>query len=99
MKSTFFEGAALWLAIAAGAWCQTIVPSPPESQPIYQVTVVSRTLPAVNYERRGGPTQIDFQGTVLLPKAKGMATIESKGGRGTLEGKFENLTAPTQSCW
>lgn len=52
----------------------------PDPQPIYRVTVVSRTLEAVNYEHRGGPTKIDFQGTVLLPKAKGDATVESKRG-------------------
>jgi len=41
---------------------------PPDPQPLYRVTVISRSLEAVNYEHRGGPTPIDFQGTVLLPR-------------------------------
>jgi outer membrane protein OmpA-like peptidoglycan-associated protein len=58
--------------------------------------VVSRTLPAVNYEHRGGPTIIGFQGTVLLPRAKGEATVESKRGRVVIDAKFEHLEAPTR---
>ena len=41
-----------------------------ESQPIYRVTVVSRTAKAVNYRHRGGATKIDFAGTALMPNAK-----------------------------
>src|SRR5229473_2434587 len=32
-----------------------------DSVPIYHVTVVSRTLSAVNYQHRSGPTEIDFK--------------------------------------
>ena len=64
-------------------------------QPIYRVTVVSRTLQAVNYEHRGGPTAIDFNGTVVLPHAKGQAVVESKRGRVTIDAKLEHLGAPT----
>ena len=52
-----------------------------ESAPIYHVTVVERTIKAVNYQYRNGPTFIDFRGTVLLPKGKGEATVESRQGR------------------
>jgi outer membrane protein OmpA-like peptidoglycan-associated protein len=90
-----FKGAAWLLAIGGPTWCQT-APVQPDPQPIYRVTVVSRTLPAVNYEHRGGPTMIDFQGTVLLPKAKGVATVESKRGRVVIDAKFEHLEAPTR---
>jgi len=69
---------------------------PPDPQPIFRVTVVSRTLQAVNYEHRGGPTKIDFQGTVLLPKSKGEATIESKRGRVSIDAKLDHLEAPTK---
>lgn len=68
----------------------------PDPQPIYRVTVVSRTLEAVNYEHRGGPTKIDFQGTVLLPKAKGDATVESKRGRVSIDARFDHLEPPTK---
>jgi outer membrane protein OmpA-like peptidoglycan-associated protein len=67
-----------------------------DPQPIYRITVVSRTLQAVNYEHRGGPTKIDFQGTVLLPKAKGEATVESKRGRVSIDAKFDHVEPPTK---
>jgi len=64
--------------------------------PIYQVTVVERTVKAVNYQYRSGPTRIDFQGTVLLPRAKGQATVESKAGRVEIDAKFGRLEAATR---
>src|SRR5579871_4870925 len=67
-----------------------------EPQPIYRVTVVSRTLQAVNYEHRGGPTMIDFKGTVLLPEAKGQAVVESKRGSVNMDVRFERLEPPTR---
>jgi outer membrane protein OmpA-like peptidoglycan-associated protein len=92
MKAVLLEGAALLLTFGGLSWCQ---PSP-DPQPIYRVTVVSRTLPAVNYEHRGDPTMIDFHGTVLLPKAKGSAMVESKRGRVVIDAKFEHLEPPTR---
>ena len=85
----------LAFATVLGAWSQNNTSST-GTQPIYKVTVVSRTLPAVNYEHLAGPTLIDFQGTVLLPKAKGVATVESKRGRVAIEAKFDHLEAPTR---
>lgn len=64
------------------------------SQPIYRVTVVQRTAQAVNYQYRTGPTWIDFRGTVLLPDAKGEATVESRRGRTEIDAKLKNLAAP-----
>lgn len=97
MKAVLLESAALLLTVGGPMWCQ---PTPgsiqQDPQPIYRVTVVSRTLSAVNYEHRGGPTMIDFQGTVLLPKAKGVATVESKRGRVVIDAKFEHLEPPTR---
>ena len=55
-----------------------------------------RTLAAINYEHRSGPTKIDFQGTVVLPKAKGDATVESKRGRISIDVKFDHLEPPTK---
>jgi len=71
-------------------------PAPADPQPIYRVTVVSRSLEAVNYEHRGGPSPIDFQGTVLLPRAKGTAIVESHRGAVSIDAKFEHLEAPTR---
>lgn len=92
MKALVFNGAILLAVFGGPIWCQP----PPDPQPIYRVTVVSRTLAAVNYEHRGGPTMIDFQGTVLLPKAKGSAVVESKRGRVVIDAKFEHLEPPTR---
>ncbi|MGD0438269.1 MAG: OmpA family protein [Bryobacteraceae bacterium] len=84
----------VFCALSLPSWAQVVEHADP--QPIYRVTVVSRTLEAVNYEHRGGPTLIDFQGTVLLPKAKGQAIVESKRGRVSIDAKFERLEPPTR---
>jgi outer membrane protein OmpA-like peptidoglycan-associated protein len=67
--------------------------APQESAPIYRVNVVERTAKAVNYFYRSGPTKIDFKGTVLLPDAKGNATVESRQGRTEIDANFERLKA------
>ncbi len=80
------------------AFCQPVNPpilEPSRTVPVYKVTVVERSLQAVNYQYRSGPTEIDFKGTVLLPNSKGHATIESKRGRTDIEAKFEKLSPPT----
>jgi outer membrane protein OmpA-like peptidoglycan-associated protein len=64
--------------------------------PIYHVTVIDRTISAVNYRYRGGPTEIDFQGTVLLPNAKGNAIVESKSGRTDIDARIEHLESPAR---
>ena len=73
-------------------------PAPPQRGPvpIYQVTVVERTVKAVNYQYRNGPTRIDFQGTVLLPHAKGQATVESKSGRVEIAAEFDRVEAASR---
>jgi len=98
MKSTL-ACTGLVVLLSAGASSQPVPPQgnpPPDPQPIYRVTVVSRTLQAINYEHRSGPTKIDFQGTVLLPKAKGDATVESKRGRISVDAKFDHMDPPTK---
>jgi outer membrane protein OmpA-like peptidoglycan-associated protein len=49
---------------------------------------------SINYQYRAGPTKVDFRGTVLLPAAKGDATVESEKGRTAIDAKFEGLEAP-----
>ena len=66
------------------------------SVPIYHVTVVQRTLEAVNFERHSGPTNIDMKGTVLLPKVAGKATVEVKNGYTRIDLELKDLSAPTQ---
>ena len=71
---------------------------PPDNTkvPIYTVTVVERTINAVDYRYRGGPTSLNFRGTVLLPHAKGEAQVESKAGRTEIDAKFDRVEAPTR---
>jgi outer membrane protein OmpA-like peptidoglycan-associated protein len=76
-------------------WCQTTVTNS-DTVPIYRVTVVERTVDAINYQYRSGPTKVDFKGTVLLSQGKGEATVESKTGRTEIDAKFDHLTPPTQ---
>ena len=64
--------------------------------PIYRITVTERTVKAINYEYRSGPTPIDFRGTVLMPKAKGEATVESKQGRCEIDARFDNIAEPSR---
>jgi len=65
------------------------------SMPIYRVTVIERTTKAVNYRHRGGATKIDFQGTLLLPQARGEAKVESKQGYIEIEAEFDDLKPAT----
>jgi outer membrane protein OmpA-like peptidoglycan-associated protein len=67
-----------------------------QSVPLYRVTVVARTTPAINYRHRGGSTTIDFRGTTLLPKAKGEAKVESKQGYTEIEVEFDDLVPATK---
>jgi outer membrane protein OmpA-like peptidoglycan-associated protein len=71
-------------------------PQPSDPQPIYRVTVTSRSLAAVNYEHRGGPTPTDFRGTVLLPYVKGAAIVESHRGSVSIDARIERLEPPTR---
>jgi outer membrane protein OmpA-like peptidoglycan-associated protein len=66
------------------------------SMPIYRVTVVARTMKAINYNHRSGPTRIDFRGTALLPDARGEATVESKQGVIKIDARMEKLQPATQ---
>ena len=62
--------------------------------PTFHVTVVSRSVQAVNYKHRGGATKLDFAGTDLMPAANGQAKVESKKGYIEIEVEFGNLQNP-----
>ncbi len=66
--------------------------APPQSDSsIYHLTMVGKTVTAINYQHRSGSTMIDFRGTPVLPLAKGQAKIDSKKGSITIDAKFSNL--------
>ena len=62
-----------------------------EGVPVFHVTVVSRTIKAINYNHRSGSTRIGFQGTPLLPLATGKAEVDSKMGSTKIETEVKHL--------
>jgi outer membrane protein OmpA-like peptidoglycan-associated protein len=88
-------------ALVAPASAQT-APNPTqrgvsrEEQPVYRVTVVGRTTPAINYRHRSGSTKVDFRGTALMPDARGEAKVESKQGYIEIEVEFDELNAASK---
>src|SRR6185503_3335748 len=81
----------LLIAVSAAA-----SPRPAFSQdaPVFRMTVVGRTVPAVNYRPRSGETRVDFAGTILMPKAKGEAWIEGEKGYIKINAHFDKLDGP-----
>ena len=60
--------------------------------PVYKIQVVARDIPAINYFHRQGSTKIGFEGTSLLPAAKGDAKVQAASGRTTINLHVEGLT-------
>jgi len=67
-----------------------------ESMPVFRVTVVSRTISAINYHHRSGATHIDFRGTELMPAARGEARVESQMGSTKVDLHVDRLGPATQ---
>src|SRR5580692_1011099 len=63
--------------------------------PTFRVTVISRSVQAVNYEHRSGSSKLDFAGTSLMPVASGQARVNSKRGSISIDAEFGNLQRPT----
>ena len=86
-----------WLALPVMvALSPTLRAADSHDSPIYRITVVQRSLPAVNYGHRSGPTKVDFRGSVLAPAARGSATVESKVGAVKIHAKFSELDSPAK---
>lgn len=69
-------------------------PAPPEMNdgvPLYKIEVVGREITAINYFHRSGATKIGFQGTSLLPGARGEAKVEARAGRTVIDASFEHM--------
>ncbi len=98
MKLRLLLGSVIALSLSAVAQTDsqsTVVLEPMAHTPTYRVTVVSRSIQAVNYKHRGGATKLDFAGTDLMPQANGQAKVESKKGYIEIEVEFGNLQRPT----
>jgi outer membrane protein OmpA-like peptidoglycan-associated protein len=85
--------AALVISCTAAAAAQQSAPTAAQqgNQSIYNVTVVGKTVTAVSYQHRSGSTMIGFQGTPLLPLAKGDAKVDSKQGSIVVSASFRNM--------
>jgi outer membrane protein OmpA-like peptidoglycan-associated protein len=91
-------------AAMAHSQTQTEPPNPTQQQvtsaqadiPLYRVIVVGHSTPAINYRYRSGETPIDFQGTALLPRAKGHAKVETKRGFSDIDAHFAALEPATK---
>ena len=89
-------GLAITLGASAYGQAQTQTPAHAgDPTPTYRITVVSRTARAVSYKHRSGSTHVDFQGTDLMPSARGEAKVESKRGVLAIEAEFSDLDRPT----
>ena len=95
MNTKLLLAAGLTLSLSAFAQSNSQAVEPMEHTPTFRVTVVSRSIQAVNYKHRGGATKMDFAGTDLMPQARGEAKVESKKGYIEIEVEFANLEKPT----
>jgi outer membrane protein OmpA-like peptidoglycan-associated protein len=98
LKTKLLMAVGLTLGLSAFAQTNsqsTMVIEPMAHTPTFRVTVVSRSVQAVNYKHRGGATKVDFAGTDLMPQANGQAKVESKKGYIEIEVEFGNLQRPT----
>ncbi len=62
-----------------------------QNQPTYHVTMTPGTIVTINYQHRSGSTTIGFQGSPLLPFAKGQAKVNGKVGRIQINAQFSKL--------
>jgi outer membrane protein OmpA-like peptidoglycan-associated protein len=75
---------------------QQLGATPQGPTPLFRITVVGHTTPAINYRPRKGDTKVDFTGTALSPFATGSATVEGQKGYIDIDAKFDKLAPPTQ---
>jgi outer membrane protein OmpA-like peptidoglycan-associated protein len=98
MNNTQFFTAALILSMSSlpAINAQTVSLGQSSVRPARSgLSVVTRTVEAVNYQHRSGATKIDFSGTEMMPSARGQAKVESKKGYLEIEVEFDNFKAPT----
>src|SRR6202050_3514051 len=65
------------------------------STPTFRVTVISRSVQAVNYEHRSGGSKLDFAGTTLMQSANGEGKVNSHRGSIVIDAEFGDLQRPT----
>jgi outer membrane protein OmpA-like peptidoglycan-associated protein len=95
-KLLLVVGMTLSLSALAQTNSQTnLTVEPMSTMPTFRVTVISRSVQAINYKHRSGSSKVDFAGTDLMPSANGVAEVNSKRGSITIEAEFGELQKPT----
>ena len=94
---------ALFGLLAGPAYAQVVITSAQPSQasdgsgtPIFRVTVVGRTVQAINYRPRSGDTKVDLVGTALMPQAHGFAEVSGKKGYMEIDAHFDKMQPATR---
>jgi outer membrane protein OmpA-like peptidoglycan-associated protein len=98
VKTTLLVAVAVALSLPAVAQTSsqtTVEVEHMSSTPTFRVTVISRSVQAINYEHRSGSSKLDFAGTSLMPSANGEAHVNSKRGSISIDAYFSNLQRPT----
>jgi outer membrane protein OmpA-like peptidoglycan-associated protein len=88
-------------ALAPGVVFSQTPPNPTQQQisvtdgqvPLFRITVVGRTTPAINYRPRRGDTKVDLKGTALMPQATGEAKVSGEQGYMNVEAKFDKFAS------
>ena len=84
----------LVLFAVTAVWAHERSGIPQKNQSSFEVTMVARTITVINYEHRGGSTEIGFQGSPIMPNGKGSAKVESKQGRIQINADFQKASPP-----
>jgi outer membrane protein OmpA-like peptidoglycan-associated protein len=95
LKKQLLLAVGLTLSLSAFAQTNTGAVEPMSTMPTFRVTVISRSVQAVNYQHRSGSSKVDFAGTDLMPTANGVAEVNSKRGSIAIEAEFGDLQKPT----
>ncbi len=100
MKTNLFFAVGITLSLSLSAFAQsdsqtTLNVEPMSKTPTFRVTVISRSVQAINYQHRSGSSKLDFAGTDLMPSANGVAAINSKRGSIAIAAEFGDLQKPT----
>ena len=98
MKTKPFLAVVITLGLSAFAQTNsqtTLSVEPMTTTPTFRVTVISRTVQAVNYQHRSGSSKLDFAGTDLMPSANGVAEVNSKRGSIEIQAEFGDLQKST----
>lgn len=88
--------------LATPAFAQVVItgaqqPADANAQtPIFRITVVGRTIPAINYRPRSGDTKVDLVGTALMPAANGFAEVSGKKGYMEIDAHFDKMQPPSR---